>query len=105
MEVPPVDVPVVPALAIEADYRLDLLQNPRKLGVYLVFNTLRQILHTMVESVIRDYDLDIFDSKELCESLLEKDILHFMAPTSWEEEEDAMHWMSSVRNRRKTIIR
>lgn len=105
MDIPQRDIPVVPAMAIETDYRLDLLQNPRKLGVYLVFNTLRQILHTMVESVIKDYDLDIFDSKELRESLLEKDILHFMAPSNWEEEEDAMYWMSSVRNRRKTILR
>lgn len=105
MENPHNEVPVVSAMAIERDYRIDLLQNPRKLGVYLVFNTLRQILHTMVEAVISDYNLDIFDSKELRETLLEKDILHFMAPSNWEEEEDAMYWMSSVRNRRKTILR
>jgi hypothetical protein len=90
---------------VMADYRLDLLSNPRKLGVYLIYNTLKQILHSTVEAVIKDYQIDIFDSHELREHLLEKDILHFMAPSNWQEEEEAMQWITSVRNRRKTNLR
>ena len=83
------------------DYQLGLLHDPRKLGIILIYETLRKLTTQMVESVIQDFHLDAFTEKELRDDILGREILHFMAPSNPEEEREAMEWMCDVRKRQK----
>lgn len=74
----------------------DLLRDPRKLGVHIIYKLIRKTSQDAVEDVIREFNLNPIDATDIRVRLIEKDNLILNVPCEKSEEIEALDWLGSI---------